>query len=360
MSFLISNVFNGITGILVAIAPNYVSLLVFRTLYGLGVKGGWMAGYVLGTGASRRTPASPQPFHSCWNSSSVTEIVGVEFRRTVGILYQMFFSIGILILPLLAYYITDWRWLQVAFTLPYFLFLSYYWWGRPYWLASDGWRCPSGRTLWWQRDCSVYLQVHPRVSQMASVSQQEVQSREDHGEDGQREQDDAVEEHRGERWFINSCMLAGNVWTSCWTSLNYVPEVQEKMSHKAYTLLNHQGPFQKRVYSTRNLCRNSGLPNSEMSISEFSVSEHVFRIGLVISELKLSRVTLSNLKSLLMECRYCLSPWQHMKKKTLIVPLLPVGDGRFNDPSTEKERERQKEERNICSWVFPSFPQSTN
>lgn len=53
MSFLISNVFNGITGILVAVAPNYASLLVFRTLYGLGVKGGWMAGYVLGTGAPR-------------------------------------------------------------------------------------------------------------------------------------------------------------------------------------------------------------------------------------------------------------------------------------------------------------------
>lgn len=58
---------------------------------------------------------------------SVTEIVGVEFRRTVGILYQMFFSIGILILPLMAYYITDWRWLQVAITVPYFIFLCYYW-----------------------------------------------------------------------------------------------------------------------------------------------------------------------------------------------------------------------------------------
>lgn len=38
---------NGITGILVAVAPNYVSLLVFRTLYGFGVKGGWVVGYVL-------------------------------------------------------------------------------------------------------------------------------------------------------------------------------------------------------------------------------------------------------------------------------------------------------------------------
>uniref|UniRef100_A0A3B4WYL0 Solute carrier family 22 member 2 n=1 Tax=Seriola lalandi dorsalis TaxID=1841481 RepID=A0A3B4WYL0_SERLL len=90
MSFLMSNLLNGIAGILVAVAPDYVSLLIFRTLYGFGVKGGWVAGYVL-----------------------ITEIVGVEYRRTVGVLYQMFFSVGILLLPLLAYFITDWRWLQV-------------------------------------------------------------------------------------------------------------------------------------------------------------------------------------------------------------------------------------------------------
>ncbi|TDH00701.1 hypothetical protein EPR50_G00191080 [Perca flavescens] len=116
MSFLMSNVMNGIAGILVAVAPNYVSLLVFRTLYGFGVKGGWMSGYVL-----------------------ITEIVGVEYRRTVGVIYQMFFSIGILILPLLAYFITDWRWLQVVITVPYILFLSYYWFipESPRWLLSQ-------------------------------------------------------------------------------------------------------------------------------------------------------------------------------------------------------------------------------
>uniref|UniRef100_A0A8C6UQZ9 Solute carrier family 22 member 3 n=1 Tax=Neogobius melanostomus TaxID=47308 RepID=A0A8C6UQZ9_9GOBI len=116
LSFLMSNLLNGIAGILVAVAPNYVSLLVFRTLYGFGVKGGWVAGYVL-----------------------ITEIVGVEFRRTVGVVYQMFFSVGILILPLLAYYITDWRWLQVVITVPYILFLSYYWFipESPRWLLSQ-------------------------------------------------------------------------------------------------------------------------------------------------------------------------------------------------------------------------------
>ncbi|XP_062406914.1 solute carrier family 22 member 2 [Sardina pilchardus] len=116
LSFLMSNLLNGIAGILVAVAPNYVSLLVFRTLYGFGVKGGWVAGYVL-----------------------ITELVGVEYRRTVGVLYQMFFSVGILILPLISYYITDWRWLQVVITVPYIIFLSYYWFipESPRWLLSQ-------------------------------------------------------------------------------------------------------------------------------------------------------------------------------------------------------------------------------
>uniref|UniRef100_A0A3B3T283 Solute carrier family 22 member 3 n=1 Tax=Paramormyrops kingsleyae TaxID=1676925 RepID=A0A3B3T283_9TELE len=116
MSFLMSNIFNGVIGILMAISPNYVSLLVFRFLHGLGVKGGWVAGYVL-----------------------ITELVGVEYRRTVGIIYQMFFSIGLLILPLIAYLITDWRWLQVAFSAPYLIFLAYYWFipESPRWLLSQ-------------------------------------------------------------------------------------------------------------------------------------------------------------------------------------------------------------------------------
>ncbi|KAL6096172.1 slc22a2 [Pungitius sinensis] len=116
ISFLMANLLNGIAGILMAVAPNYASLLVFRTLYGFGVKGGWMVGYVL-----------------------ITEIVGVEYRHTVGVIYQMFFSVGILLLPLLAYFIPDWRWLQIVISVPYILFMSYYWFvpESPRWLLSQ-------------------------------------------------------------------------------------------------------------------------------------------------------------------------------------------------------------------------------
>ncbi|KAI4800601.1 hypothetical protein KUCAC02_009595 [Chaenocephalus aceratus] len=103
MSFLVSNILNAVAGMVLAFAPNVISILVLRAVFGIGVKGGWMSTYVL-----------------------LTEIVGVDYRRTVGILYQMFLSVGNIILPLLAFYITDWRWLQVAITAPYILFISFY------------------------------------------------------------------------------------------------------------------------------------------------------------------------------------------------------------------------------------------
>uniref|UniRef100_A0A3P8V0C2 Solute carrier family 22 member 3 n=1 Tax=Cynoglossus semilaevis TaxID=244447 RepID=A0A3P8V0C2_CYNSE len=116
ISFLVSNILNAVSGLALALAPNYVSVLVFRTIFGFGTKGGWMIAYVF-----------------------MTEIVGVKHRKTVGILFQMFFSVGLLILPLIAYFITDWRWLQVALSAPYVLFLAYYWLvpESPRWLISQ-------------------------------------------------------------------------------------------------------------------------------------------------------------------------------------------------------------------------------
>ncbi|TKS75386.1 Solute carrier family 22 member 2 [Collichthys lucidus] len=116
LTFLMSNIMNLVSGIMLAVVPNYVSILVLRSIFAFGVKGGWMTTYVM-----------------------LTEIVGMDYRRTVGILYQMFFSVGNLILPLLAYYVTDWRWLQVIFSAPYLFFLSYHWFvpESPRWLVSQ-------------------------------------------------------------------------------------------------------------------------------------------------------------------------------------------------------------------------------
>lgn len=62
---------------------------------------------------------------------SVTEFVGLGYRRTVAILYQTAFTGGLVLLSGVAYAIPHWRWLQLAISLPTFLFLLYYWYVGP-------------------------------------------------------------------------------------------------------------------------------------------------------------------------------------------------------------------------------------
>ncbi|XP_036742677.2 solute carrier family 22 member 3 isoform X2 [Manis pentadactyla] len=102
--YLISCFGVGVAGIVVAFAPNFSVFVVFRFLQGVFGKGTWMTCYVI-----------------------VTEIVGSKQRRIVGIVIQMFFTLGIIILPGIAYFIPNWQGIQLAITLPNFLFLLYYW-----------------------------------------------------------------------------------------------------------------------------------------------------------------------------------------------------------------------------------------
>ncbi|XP_077204399.1 solute carrier family 22 member 2-like [Paroedura picta] len=116
-SLLVTSLVTSISGVLVALAPNYLWSVIFRFLQGLVSKGCWTAGYIL-----------------------ITEIVGPGYRRTVAILYQAAFTVGLLVLDAVAYAIPHWRWLQLAITLPTFLLLLYYWClpESPRWLISQG------------------------------------------------------------------------------------------------------------------------------------------------------------------------------------------------------------------------------
>uniref|UniRef100_A0A5F8GE90 Solute carrier family 22 member 3 n=1 Tax=Monodelphis domestica TaxID=13616 RepID=A0A5F8GE90_MONDO len=102
--YLISCFGVGISGIVVAFAPNFPVFVIFRFLQGVFGKGTWMTSYVI-----------------------VTEMVGSKQRRIVGIVIQMFFTLGIIIIPGIAYLIPKWQGIQLAITLPNFLFLLYYW-----------------------------------------------------------------------------------------------------------------------------------------------------------------------------------------------------------------------------------------
>ncbi|ELK09958.1 Solute carrier family 22 member 1 [Pteropus alecto] len=109
---LISIVF----GILMAIVPDYTSLLLFRLLQGLVSKGSWAAGLTM-----------------------ITEFVGLGYRRTVVILYQTAFSVGLVLLCGVAYALPHWRRLQLAMSLPTLLLLLCFWYvpESPRWLLSQ-------------------------------------------------------------------------------------------------------------------------------------------------------------------------------------------------------------------------------
>lgn len=54
-------------------------------------------------------------------------MVNKESRLYAGTIIMMFFSAGIIMMGGIVYFIHDWRWLQVALTLPGILFLSFWW-----------------------------------------------------------------------------------------------------------------------------------------------------------------------------------------------------------------------------------------
>ncbi|NWJ02857.1 S22A3 protein, partial [Crypturellus undulatus] len=101
--YLLSCLGVGICGVIVAFAPNFAVFSIFRFLQGVFGKGTWMTCYVI-----------------------VTEIVGSD-QRIIGIVIQIFFTLGIMILPGIAYWIPNWQGIQLAISLPNFLFLLYYW-----------------------------------------------------------------------------------------------------------------------------------------------------------------------------------------------------------------------------------------
>ncbi|XP_042545671.1 solute carrier family 22 member 2 [Dipodomys spectabilis] len=113
---LVTILVNAVSGVLMAVSPNYTWMLIFRLIQGLVSKAGWLIGYIM-----------------------ITEFVGLDYRRTVGIFYQAAFTVGLLILSGVAYALPYWRWLQLTVTLPTFCFLLYYWCipESPRWLISQ-------------------------------------------------------------------------------------------------------------------------------------------------------------------------------------------------------------------------------
>ncbi|KAK7107420.1 organic cation transporter protein-like [Littorina saxatilis] len=56
-----------------------------------------------------------------------TELVGPKYRVIAGFVIQSFYSVGFMSLAGIAYFIRDWRYLEIAITAPAVLFVVYWW-----------------------------------------------------------------------------------------------------------------------------------------------------------------------------------------------------------------------------------------
>ncbi|EDW80822.1 uncharacterized protein Dwil_GK11735 [Drosophila willistoni] len=116
-TFFASLVIQLIFGVLAALSPEYFTYTISRMIVGATTSGVFLVAYVI-----------------------ALEMVGPSYRLFAGTVMQMFFSIGFMLIPLFAYFIHDWRWLQIALTLPGLVFLCYYWLvpESARWLLSKG------------------------------------------------------------------------------------------------------------------------------------------------------------------------------------------------------------------------------
>ncbi|XP_041657511.1 solute carrier family 22 member 6 [Cheilinus undulatus] len=60
--------------------------------------------------------------------SLIVEWIPTRVRTVVGTLTGYCYTVGQLILAVVAYYIRDWRWLTLAVSLPFYVFFLYAWW----------------------------------------------------------------------------------------------------------------------------------------------------------------------------------------------------------------------------------------
>ncbi|GLG96485.1 Organic cation transporter protein [Gryllus bimaculatus] len=115
--FFFSLVLQVVTGLLTALAPNYVSFMIARMIVGATTAGIFLVAYVI-----------------------AMEMVGPSKRLVAGVIVQAFFTLGYILTAAFAYFIRDWRLLQGAVSLPGIVFFSYWWFvpESPRWLITKG------------------------------------------------------------------------------------------------------------------------------------------------------------------------------------------------------------------------------
>ena len=55
------------------------------------------------------------------------ELVGPSKRMWAGVVIEYFFALGLLVLGLVAYFIRDWKYIEMAVAFPNVIYLTYWW-----------------------------------------------------------------------------------------------------------------------------------------------------------------------------------------------------------------------------------------
>ncbi|XP_078666051.1 organic cation transporter protein-like isoform X2 [Branchiostoma floridae x Branchiostoma belcheri] len=102
-------------GIICAFSPNYAAFVSFRTIIAACTMVSVLVPFVM-----------------------VTELVSPDKRSLVGMVIWIYWAVGYVILAGIAYFIRTWMWLQIAVTMPYLIFISFWWLvpESPQWLIS--------------------------------------------------------------------------------------------------------------------------------------------------------------------------------------------------------------------------------
>lgn len=101
--FFASLILQVVFGVLVGVSPNYISYAITRLIVGATTSGTFLVSYVI-----------------------AMEMVGPKARLFAGVAVQMFFTTGYILVAPFAYYLPNWRHLQIALTLPGTAFFCYY------------------------------------------------------------------------------------------------------------------------------------------------------------------------------------------------------------------------------------------
>ncbi|XP_061177668.1 organic cation transporter protein-like [Saccostrea echinata] len=98
-------------------APNYIAFVLIRICVGAATSGVFMTGFVIGM-----------------------ELVGPGKRLFAGVVNEIFFAVGLVLLAGVAYALRDWFWIELSLSIPTVVFISF--WcilpESPRWLLSKG------------------------------------------------------------------------------------------------------------------------------------------------------------------------------------------------------------------------------